>query len=276
MKSVWKGNISFGLVSIPIELYSAIQSETLGFSLLHKKDATPITYKKWCEACNKEVTWDEIVKGIKLANGSYFTIAPTNLEKLKPKKSDAIAITQFIETAQIEPIYYERHYYVVPSQVTNHAFSLFTLVMKELGLSAIGTFVMRDKEYVCAIKGYQEGLLLSTLHYSYEIKKVPAFTELTLLPKIDSKEKLLAEQFIKKLYIKKFDISGFKNTFMQELIKKIKAQAKGIKILKKIEKPVIAPAEKNLLDLLRANLEQESKASEPKKKRIVKITKSRE
>lgn len=268
MKAVWKGNIAFGLVSIAIELYSAIQAEALGFTLLHKKDATPITYKRWCESCNKEVVWDEIIKGIKLPNGSYFMITPANLEKLKPKKTDTITITEFIKTSAIEPIYYERHYYVVPSKVTGQAFSLFVSVMNELDLSAIGTFVMRDKEYICAIKGYQNGLLLSTLHYTYEIKKVAQFNELELSPNLDSREKKLAEQFIKNLLVQKFDISGFKNRFAQELIKKIKAQAKGAKITQKIEKPIIAQPEKNLLNLLRANLEQKSELQDANHKKI--------
>lgn len=271
MKAVWKGTISFGLVTIPVELFSAVKTESVSFTLLHKKDLSPIEYKRWCTKCNKEVGWNEIVKGIKLPDGSYFVMSPSQLEKLKPTKTDAIGLVEFVPTDAIEPIYYNNHYYVSPTKNAHRAFALFAALIKELNLSAIGTFVMRDKEYVCALKEYHNGLLLSTLHYAYEVRKATPLEDLELPLKIDSREKKMATELIQSLTVKELDISDFKNTFTQELMKRIQAQMKGKKIPQKVAKEIPLKSETTLLDALRASLEaNEQKNAKKKTTRVVK------
>ena len=120
----WKGSISFGLVQFNIELYSAIASHSLGFNLLHAKCHTPISNKRICPKCKVEVEWSDLVKGLKLDDGSYFIITKENLEKLKPEKTDSIQIIEFVSTSLISPIYLDQHYYVLPSRHTDRAFFL--------------------------------------------------------------------------------------------------------------------------------------------------------
>lgn len=252
MKPIWKGSISFGLVNIPVELYSAVKAESLGFKLLHKNDHGPITYKRVCSVCNKEVGWEDIVKGYKLPDGSYFIISPEALEKMKPKKTNSIDIVEFVNTSAIEPVYYEHHYYVAPLKNAEKAFSLLLKALDHLQISAIGQFVLRDKAYVSAIKSYKNCLLLSTLNYDYEIKPADLInTKAITSNKVDPKELKLAEQLINKLYVKKFDISIFEDTFTTDIMKEI--QGKGKKS-SKVTVKTQRPREESLLDVLKASL----------------------
>lgn len=227
--AVWKGFLSFGLVKINIELYSAIKPHSFGFKLLHAKCHLPITYERWCDHCKQEVDWKNIVKGYKLPDGSYYILTKENLEKLKPVRTDSISIVEFIDTRSLEPIYYDQHYYIAPANVADKAFFLFAKILEKLDKIAIGQFVLRDKEYVCAIQAFRNSLLLTTLNYEYEIKKVTKIEELAPLVTINAELKL-AEQLVNKLSIKKFDMGRFKDKFTEELKLKIEKASKGMKI----------------------------------------------
>lgn len=253
MKTIWKGSLTFGLVNIPIELYSAISPHSLGFKLLHKKCHTPITYKRWCNHCNEEVQWEDIVKGIKLPDDTYFIMTKENIEKLKPAKTDTIEIIEFVDYSAISPIYYNQHYYLAPAKVTDKAFYLFIAALADLNTCAIGQFVMKDKQYVCSIQPYSSGMLLSTLNYQYEVKELPKFQELSA-PKLAKQELQLAEDLINKLRAKKFDMSKFKDTFAQEITKKIKQASKGVRIPKAEKKVIERVHHVPLLDALKASL----------------------
>lgn len=242
MKTVWRGFISFGLVSINVELYTAIEPHVIGFKLLHQKCLTPISYKKWCKTCNREVSLDEIVKGYPLQNGKYFVMTKENLEKLKPKKSDYININQFVDITAIPSIYYNNHYYVTAGKTGSKPYYLFLEALQKLQKAAVGQFIMRDKEYVCSIQPYQNVLLLSILNYDYEIKHLKVVDQQQiedLHAKPEKTELLLAEKLISRLASKKFDISKYKDTFYQNLKKRIEEVASGVKIkaLPKEKKP---------------------------------------
>lgn len=257
--AIWKGSINFGLVSIPIELYSAVQPHVIGFKMLHSKCNTPITNKRWCSHCHKEITWEAIVKGLKLPDGTYFVITKENLQKLRPEKTDTIEVVEFIETRAIPTIYYDQHYYVVPQKLTNKAFFLLAAALKELDQSALAQFVLRDKEYICLLQPYGTGLSMTTLHYDYEIKHLELFDKLKVPAKFDKQELKLAELLMSKLHKKKFDISHFKDTFAVRLAKAIKLKQEGKRVKIEIEKPATAP-EISLMDALRASLRQYEKA----------------
>ena len=122
MKSIWKGSISFGLVTIPVRLYSAVKEHAIGFTLLHNKCHTPITYKRWCEHCKKEVPWADVVKGLKQEDGSYAILTQEKLKELKPKTTDSVSIVEFVSANQIETIYLEHHYYLGPEKAGEKSF----------------------------------------------------------------------------------------------------------------------------------------------------------
>ncbi|OQA35929.1 MAG: putative DNA repair protein YkoV [Candidatus Dependentiae bacterium ADurb.Bin331] len=256
MKTIWKGAISFGLVNIPIKLYTATESHALGFTLLHSVCHTPLKYHRWCTKCNKEVIWADTVKGIKTEKG-YMVLTKEMIAKLRPEKSEAIQIIEFIDQDAVEPIYFNHQYFVIPEKEKDSAYALFTQALINLNKVAIGKFVMRDKEYVCALKPYQDYLLLITLHYAYEVKNVANLQTKTKI-KLEPKEIRLAEELIKKLSVNKFDITDFKDTFAQEIkallqefskkkTRKIKPKELAQKL--KVKKPT------SLMESLRASLE---------------------
>jgi len=239
MKSIWKGSISFGLVTIPVRLYSAIQEHVLGFKLLHNKCHTPIRYVRWCDHCKKEVPWNEVVKGLKLEDGSYFILTQEKLRELRPEKGDLLTIVEFVEAGQIEPVYLEQHYYLGPEKEGQNAFFLFKKALEESNKVAIGTFVMRDKEYICVINPYSDTLLLSTLNYAYEIRPIAEVPNLAKQKKLDQSELKLALELINKLTTKKFNLSAFKDTFAQQLKEAIKKGKKEkIRVKKSKKQPV--------------------------------------
>lgn len=264
MRPSWKGSLTFGLVDIQIELYSAIQPHSIGFKLLHSKCHTPISYLRWCSHCKQEVAWEEIDKGIQLKDGTFFVITPENLKKLRPKKTDNIAILEFVDTQSIDAVLYDKHYYVIPSKTPYHAFFLFTAALTDVGKTAIGQFVLRDKQYICAIRPYKNILLLTTLNYSYEVKKLAQMNELES-PKIEAKELKLAELLMSKLSKKKFDMTQYKDSFALELVKKITELKKGVTVLKK-EKEIKQVKPVSLMKALEASLNQLEKPEKPASK----------
>ncbi len=223
MKSIWKGSLTFGLVSIKVRLYSAVQEHAIGFKLLHKKCHEPIIYERWCKHCNKQVDWADIVKGLKLEDGSYFILTQEKLKELKPQTTDTIEIVEFVLASQIDSIYLEHHYYVAPEKGNEKPFYLFKKALEQSHKVAIGTFVMRDKQYTCVINPYSNAMLLTTLNYAYEIKPLSGIAELKEEPKkLNPMELKLALELIDQLTVKKFNLDQFKDTFAQQLKAAIK------------------------------------------------------
>lgn len=253
MKTLWKGSISFGLVNIPIKLYSAIEERGVKMRLLDKKNLSPIRFKRWSDKSGKEIAWEDIVKGVEVGEDEYIVISKTELEAIKPEKSKAVDIVEFVEAVQIDPIYFHSHYYIGPDKAKEKSFFLFKEVLEQTKKMAIGQFVMREKMYTCAIESYREGLLLTTLNYGYEIKDISKIEELKEKPKLSKQELELAKQLIDKISVKTFDINEFKDDFHESLMKVIKKKAKGqtVVIHKKKEPKV---KEENLIAALKASL----------------------
>lgn len=224
MKAMWKGSLSFGLVSIPVELYTAVQPHAFGFTVLHATCHTPLHYYRWCEHCKKDVSWENTVKGIKLADGTYFIITKEALADLKPEKSDQLSLIACIDAQSIDPLYQDQHYYLVPAKVQEKAYYLLHAALIKIEKIIIARGIFKDKEHVCLIQPYQDIFILTTLNYTYEIKTKPQLEHKA--PALDAKERALAEQLLMKWYTKKLDLSKFKDTFADELVKLIERSKK--------------------------------------------------
>src|SRR3989344_3323166 len=148
MRAIWSGTISFGLVTIPVKLYSAIASSAGMFRMLHDKHQYPIQYKRWCEKCDNEVPWDQIVKGIEVSKNRYVVITPEELKKMKPEKTQSIDIREIVQKQQIDPLYFRAHYFIGPQSKKQKSYFLFKEVLESRAIAALGTFVLRDKEHV--------------------------------------------------------------------------------------------------------------------------------
>lgn len=254
MKIIWKGSIAFGLVNIPIKLYSAIEAKGTKMKLLYKKDLSPIRYKRWSDESKKEVPWADIVKGVEIGENEYVVVSPKELEAIKPERSKAIDIVEFVDTQQIDPVYFNSHYYIAPEKAKEKAYFLLKEILQQTSKMAIGQFAMHEKMHTCAIESYKEGLLLTTLNYGYEIRDISEIGELQQKPKLSKQELALAKQLIDKITVKKFDIDIFKDTFHESLIKMVKKKKKGEKTItiEKKEEPKLK--EKNLIAALKASL----------------------
>lgn len=253
MKVVWTGSISFGLVNIPVRLYAAVEPQSKGFRLLHKKDKVPIQYKRWCPKHKQEVAWGDIVKGMEMGKNKFVVLEKEELEKLKPKKTDELEIVEIIDAWQIDPIYYDHHYFIGPDSEKEKAYFLFKQVMEQCAKAALGRFVLHEKEYVCAIESYKEGLLLTTLNYAHEIRNIMQIDFLADAPSLKAQEVSLAMQLIEKLEKKEFDITKFEDTYMDELKALLKKKVKGTIIVVK-QKQEKVKKEKNLIEALKASL----------------------
>ncbi len=262
MKAIWDGSLSFGLVTIPIRLYSATESHSLGFKVLCGKCHNQLTYSRYCPKCKKEVPWENVIKGLKLPSGKYFIATPEKIKELKPEKTDTISVVEFIDKDEINFIYLKSHYYLAPKKKSENAYFLFQQALENSNKVGIGTFVMRDKEYVCTITPYETGLLLTTMNYAYEIRPIKSIAALKKMPKVKPAELKLANQLIKQLTKKKFDLTQFKDTFAEKLKKAIKT---GKKVKPKTSEKKKRPkkestsgkkTEETILASLRASLEK--------------------
>jgi DNA end-binding protein Ku len=253
MKSIWNGSISFGLVNIPVKLYSAVESKAFSFKMLDSKTHSPIKYKRVAEKTGKEVAWADIVKGIEVSKGKFFVPTKEQMEAMKPEKSETIDIVEFVDQDQIDPVYFHSHYYIGPAKAKEKSYFLFKEVLQMSARTALGRFVMRDKEYVCTIKAYKQGLLLTTLNYAYEVRDISKVDNLDDAAKISNPEIKLAEELINKLYNTQFNIKHFKDTFAEEMEELLKKASKGEVIeARKVKK---VKREENLIAALKASLD---------------------
>ncbi|KAA0000684.1 MAG: Ku protein, partial [Thermoplasmata archaeon] len=226
MRASWAGNISWGLVNVPIKIYSATRSKQVHFRMLCKEHSLPIHYKMICER-GEELDKKDVVMGLEFEKNSYFILDSEELKKLKPKKTDNLEIYEFVDVDKIEPIYYDKSYYVVPQKRKDKAFFLLKELMEEMKRVAIGKVVIKNREYICALQPYKRGILLSILHFYDEIKDMEELENLDEIPEIDDKEKELGKLLIEKYYNRDFDLSKYKDTFIEELKELIKKKMEG-------------------------------------------------
>ncbi len=251
MKSVWNGSIGFGLVNIPVRVYLATREiEPPLHSLC--KNGHRIVYKRWCPVENREVSWQELKKGFELSPDKFIVLEKEDLEKIKIPSTKTIQIKEFVDSSQLDPIYVERSYYIAPDKNGERAYALLFSALGLLNKLAIGQFTMNDKEHVVAIRAFQKGLLMHTLHYSDEILSIDDIAELKNLEKPEKKELDLAELLIQKMSKNSIDMEQFKDAYAEALRELIKAKAAGKEYV--VEASKETKAAKNLIDSLTESL----------------------
>ncbi|MDD1771249.1 MAG: Ku protein [Methanomassiliicoccales archaeon] len=254
MKAIWSGSLSFGLVNIPVKLYSAVNPRPVSFKLIHEKDNSPIEYRRWCAEGKHEVPWNEVVKGVNLGEGSFYVFSKRELAALRPKRSEVIEVHEFVSSDLIGPILVDGNYYLGPEKAGQKAFFLLREVLIKEGRAAIGSFVMRDREYLCAIQPYGPGMLLTTLNYDEEMRSIEEVEGLSEAPSLKKEELELAKDLVKKLSKPRLDISRFHDTYVTSIKALLKKREEGHVVQVKEEVPQ-ATSEANLLDALKASLE---------------------
>jgi DNA end-binding protein Ku len=197
LQEIWNGTISFSLVAIPVKLVRAVEPGRVSFRMLHSKDYSPLARRMYCPEEKKLVPSDEIVRGYEIGPDNYIVITDKELESVSPERSRTIEILEFIDIKDVDPVYYDHPYYLVPSKGGEKAYRLLVEVMRQANKAGIAKFVLREREYLVAVKSTDGALALITLHYSGEI-----LPDEDILPKertFESEEKSRMKKIIKEM-----------------------------------------------------------------------------
>jgi len=233
MRSIWKGSIGFGLVSIPVKLYSAVQSSSLDLDMLDSRDHSRIRYQRVNEHTHKEVPYDKIVKGYKL-NDEYVIVDDSDFADAAPEKTKTIEIESFVDLADVNPMYYETSYYSEPDTKNNKAYALLIQALLKSKKAGLARFVLRSTESLCIVHPVDNVLVITRIRFGQQIRS----TEDLKVPDVDvSKKELDMGLTLINQYAEHFDVSKFKDEYNDELLKIIKAKAQGKRATVKKLKP---------------------------------------
>ena len=258
-RSLWQGSISFGLVNIPVKLYSATNNKEYVFNQLCQ-NGHRIRYKKWCLEEEREVPYSEIKKGYEVEKDNYIIFEKEELNKIKLKTTHSIDIKEFIEYKELDPILIDNSYYVAidPKKGNEKAYALLVKILNENNIVAIGKVVLKDRENVIALRPYQRGLVMHVLNYLDDMKPVDEIPEMgNTKARLDPQEISLGKVLVQKYRSKEFDIGDYSDTYVQELRKLIEAKSKGRKFVSSA--PKVAKPTKDLLEALKASIETKGK-----------------
>jgi DNA end-binding protein Ku len=256
--AIWSGAINFGLVTIPVKLFTAVRTDELSFNMLHAKDEGRIKYERICSVDGKPVPWDEIVKGYEYEKGEYVILTDEDFKKVNPEATQSVDILEFVDLDTINPMYFDKPYYLEPSKQGKHAYALLRQALNDSNKVAIARVVIRTKEYIAAVKPIGEALVLELMHWANEI--VPESSlELPEKEKLPEGEMKMAKMLIDTMSVEAFEPEKFKNKYHDELLAMIEARAQGKELPK--PKKAAAPRSKvvNLMDVLAQSLEESKK-----------------
>jgi DNA end-binding protein Ku len=258
-RAIWSGSIAFGMVSIPVKLYGATESKDISFHLLHATCGTRLKQVRWCPTDEREVPWGETVRGYEYAKGQYVTLTEEDFEKLPLPSKHTIELSAFVKEDEIDPVHYERSYYLAPDERAEKAYALLIRTLEKKGLTAIANITIRKKEQLCALRPKEGALMLETLYYPDEIRAQPEMD----LEKVKVTERELEMAFaLVDLLRKPFEPEEYKDHYREALSQLIEAKLEGREV---VESP--APRESKVIDLadaLRRSVEA-AKKSKPKR-----------
>ena len=250
-RSIWSGTISFGLVSIPVRMVGAVSEHALHFNLLHRKDSSPIGYEKICKEEGKPVPDDEIVKAYEVSKGKYVEVEDADFEAARAEGYHTFDISDFVEVDEIDPIYFERSYYLVPQDGGEKVYTLLVRAMEDAGLAAVGTFVMREREHLGCLRIRNGVITLERMYFADEIR---ATDELEPSRARVTKQELEMATALIDRFKGSFDPSKYSDTYTEKLLDVIKRKQKGETVTVEAES---APEEEtpDLMAALRASIE---------------------
>jgi DNA end-binding protein Ku len=279
-RAIWKGSISFGLVNIPIQVFSATQKEDYTSFNQLCENGHKIKYKKWCPVEEREVPWSEIKKGYEITKNNYVVLEKEEIENIKLKSTNTIEVKEFIDAEDFDAIFIEKNYYIGPDdgkkkngQTPSKAYSLFVKILNETKKIAIGKVVLKDKEQLVALRAYQRGLVMHQLKYLDEIRPMDEIGGLDSSQKIDPKELSLGKTLVENLTTEKFDPGQYSDSYAKELEKLIEAKSKGQKVTVKEEEKLEETTD--ILEALKASLKVKGKPTSAVAKRKMGMTVSK-
>jgi DNA end-binding protein Ku len=265
MRTIWNGSINFGLVNIPIGLAVAQQRKDVSFRTLHRECGTPIKQKRWCPVHERDVEADELVKGWEFAKGQFVMVEESDLEAVALTRSQSIDIARFVDLDEVDPIYFDRAYYLAPADAPaqRRPYVLLLRAMQEANVAAIGKFVLWGKENLCLIRPLGESLALETLYYAEDIRAREEIDEAVGETDVQDAELEMARQLVASL-VGDFEPEEFENEYRGELKAMLEAKLAGEEIVAP-EQPEPAKVV-DLMEALKESVAQAQKQKAPAEK----------
>lgn len=249
-RAIWKGAVSFGMVSIPIKLYTATDEKDVSFNLLHKKDGARIKQQRYCPEDDAVIEWNDVARGYEIAPDQYVIMEPEDFEKVPVDTTHTIEITDFVPSEQIDPIYYQKTYYLEPEKIGGKPFALLREVLKDSKLVALAKVTLRQKEQLCTLRVYNNIISLETMFYADEIRA----TDEIDVPEdvaLGEKELQMAKSLVEML-TGNFEPEKYHDNYREALLELIERKSEG----QEIKRPApVAGKVTDLMEALRASVE---------------------
>jgi len=242
--TVWKGHLTFGLVSFPVRLYSAARSESISFNQLHKHDGSRIKQVLYCQAEDKPIPRSEIVKGFEYEKDRYVVVEDEEIKKVAPATAKVMEILEFVKSDDVDPIYLETSYYMAPDEAGEKPYALLFEALTKTGYAGIAKIAMHNREHIVVLRPGEKGVLMHTMYYTHEIRQVDEFrTDLSL---VKDKELALATNLIEALAAD-FDPSKYTDEYRDNLLRMIEQKKAGEEVVATPE-----PQQSKVIDIMEA------------------------
>ncbi|HXY10162.1 MAG TPA: Ku protein [Terriglobales bacterium] len=250
--SVWSGYLTFGLISMPVRLFSGARSSGISFHMLHRDDLQRVKQQLYCPADNRVIERSEVVKGYEYRKDEYVVVEPEEIKKIEPKTAKTMEILEFVKAGDVDPVYFESSYYMLPEEAGRRPYALLTKALQESDYVAIAKLTMHNREYTVFLRPHEGGLMLHTMYYAEEVKAVEGFGA----PDVELKEAevKVAHQLIEALAAD-WEPEKFHDTFQDNLKKLIQTKLEGGKIAE-VEKPKKLAPVVDLMSALKQSLAQ--------------------
>jgi DNA end-binding protein Ku len=269
-RGIWSGSINFGLVNVPVRLVTAVREQTVRFHMLSPDGSCRLRQKLYCPETGKEFNFKETARGYEIAPGQYVLMEDEELKRLKPEAGRSIDIDAFVDLEEIDPIYFDRTYYLAPDEKAAKAYGLLVTSMHENSKVAIAQFVMRDQQHLATLRSNGRIIILHTMYYDDEIVDEEDLEGMPRTSRPAAGEIKMADQLIKALS-GPFEAAKYKDDFRDKLRKAIEAKAEGQEVVTAVSEEPAAPPVYNLMEALKRSLaeaeKQTSSRSTPRKRR---------
>src|SRR5579859_3239240 len=258
--SIWKGHLTFGLISIPVRMFAAARGERVSFNQLHKVCNSRLKQPLTCPTCNRTVERSEIVKGFEYEKDQYVLFTEEELDKIEPASAHIMEILEFVKTNEVDPLYFDASYYVAPEEGGAKAYKLLMMAMEESSYAAIAKLTMHQREHIVVIRPRAQGLALHTMFYTNEIRAAESLPSDKV--EIKEPEKKLAHQLIESLAVP-FEAQKYRDEYQENVKGMISAKLKGQEVTE-VTQPHLAPVI-DLMEALKKSIAEKQQAPAPKK-----------
>ncbi|HEV8022742.1 MAG TPA: Ku protein [Candidatus Lustribacter sp.] len=254
--AIWSGAINFGLVTIPVKLFTAVRSDDLRFNFLHKKDDGRIFNERHCTVCGEKVEYADLVRGYEYEKGQYVTLGDDDFKSVRPEATQSVEILEFVELDKINPMYFDTPYYLEPEKKGRHAYALLRESLREANKVGIARVVIRSREHLAALKPNGEALVLELMHFADELVAQSDFDFPELKEKVAPAELKVAKMLIDTMSVEDFEPEKFTDEYKEAVMAMIEARVAGEQVTAPETKRPVATNVVNLMDVLQRSLEQ--------------------